>query len=42
MQSIFKQPKDTFTKMASPKIYFCFEFFKQVENHVLSYLTGAT
>ena len=42
MQSICKQPEDTFIKMASLKIDFCFEVFKQLENHVLSYLTGAT
>ena len=42
MQSIFKQPEDTFIKMASPKVDFYFELFKQLKNHVLSYLTGAT
>ena len=42
MQSIFKQPEDTFTKIASPKVYFSFEGFKQLESHVLSYLTGGT
>ena len=41
MQSILKQPEDTFVKMASPKIDFS-EVFKQLKNHVLSYLTGAT
>ena len=40
---ICKQPEDTFIKkMASPKIDFYFEVFKQLKNHVLSYLTGAT
>ena len=29
MQSICKQPEDTFIKMASPKIDFYFEVFKQ-------------
>ena len=33
---------DTCIKMASPKIDFYFELFKQLKNHVLSYLTGAT
>ena len=42
MQSIFKQPEGTFTKMASPKIDFYFEVFKQLKNYVLSYLTGVT
>ena len=42
MQSIFKQPEETFIKMASPKIDFYFDVFKQLKNHVLSYLTGAT
>ena len=42
MQSICKQPEDTFIKMASLKIDFYFEVFKQLKNHVLSYLTGAT
>ena len=37
-----KQPEDTFIKMASPKIDCHFEVFKQLKNHVLSYLTGAT
>ena len=41
MQSICKQPEH-FIKMASPKIDFYFEVFKQLWNHVLSYLTGAT
>ena len=41
MQSIFKQPEDAFI-MASPKIEFYFEVFKQLKSHVLSYLTGAT
>ena len=36
MQSICKQPEDTFIKMASLKIDFYFEFFKQLKNHVLS------
>ena len=40
---ICKQPEDTFIKkMASPKIDFYFEVFKQLKNHVLSYLTAAT
>ena len=30
MQSICKQPKDTFIKMATPKIDFYFEVFKQL------------
>ena len=42
MQSICKQPEDTFIKMASLKIDFYFEVFKQLKNHVLSYLTGTT
>ena len=29
-------------KIGSPKIDFCFEVFKLLKNHVLSYLTGAT
>ena len=36
MQSICKQPEDTFIKMASLKIDFYFEVFKQLKNHVLS------
>ena len=42
MQSICTQPEDTFIKMASLKIDFYFEFLKQLKNHVLIYLTGAT
>ena len=42
MQSICKQPEDTFIKMASTKIDFYFKVFKQLENHFLSYLIGAT
>ena len=42
IQSICKQPEDTFIKMALPKIDFYFEVFKQLENHILSYLTEAT
>ena len=42
MQSIFKQPEDTFIKVASPKIHFYFEAFKQLKNRILNYLTGAT
>ena len=42
MKSIFRQPEDTFIKMALPKIDFYFEVFKQLENHILSYLTEAT
>ena len=38
-QSICKQPEDTFIKMASLKIDFYFEVFKQLKN-ILSYLTG--
>ena len=39
---ICKQPEDTFIKkMASPKIDFYFEVFRQLKNQVLSYLTGA-
>ena len=41
-QSNCTQREDTFIKMASPKIDFCFEVFKQLKNHVLIYLTGAT
>ena len=40
-QSICKQSEDTFIKMALPKIDFYFEVSKQLENHVLSYLTEA-
>ena len=39
MQSIWKQPEDTFIKMASLKIDFYFEVSKQLKN-ILSYLTG--
>ena len=42
MQSIRKQPEDTFVKMAPPKIDFYFEVFKQLKNCVFSYLTGVT
>ena len=42
MQSICKQPEDIFIKMDSIKIDFYLEAFKQLKNHVLSYLTGAT
>ena len=42
MQSICKQPEDTFIKMASLKIDFYFEVFKQLKNHASSYLTEAT
>ena len=42
MQSIFKQPEDTFIRMASPEIDFYFEVFKKLKNYVLSYVTGAT
>ena len=42
MSSICKQPENTFIQMASPKIYFYLEVFKQLYNHVLTYLTGAT
>ena len=42
MQSLCKQPEYTFIKkMASPKIDFYLEVFKQPKNHVLSYVTGA-
>ena len=34
--------REYFIKMASLKIDFYFEVFKQLKNHVLSYLTGAT
>ena len=37
-----KQPEDTFIKITSLKIDFYFEIFKQLKDHVLSYLTGAT
>ena len=30
MYSIYKQPENTFIKMTSPKIDFCFEVFKQL------------
>ena len=39
MQSICKQPEDTFIKMASLKIDFYFEVFNELKN-ILSYLTG--
>ena len=43
MQSICKQLEGTFIKkMASPKIDFYFEVFKQLKNDVLSHLTKAT
>ena len=42
IQSICKQPEDTFIKMASFKIDFYFEVLRQLENHILSYLAGAT
>ena len=42
VDSIRTLPEDTFTKMASLKIDFYFEVFKQLKNHVLSYPTGAT
>ena len=43
MWSICQQPEDTFIKkMASPKIDLYFEVFKELKNHVVSYLTGAT
>ena len=42
MQSICKQPEDTFIQMASTKIDFYLEVFKQLQNRVLTYLTGAT
>ena len=35
MQSNCKQPEDTFIQMASPKIDFYFEFFKQVFKNLL-------
>ena len=34
MQSIYKQPEDTFIKMALLEIDFYFEVFKQPKNHV--------
>ena len=40
--NFLKQPEDIFIKMASPKIGFYIEVFKQLKNHVLSYLTVAT
>ena len=40
IDSIWKQPEGTFIKMASLKIDFYFEVFKQLKNHDLSYLTG--
>ena len=42
MQSVCKQPEDAFIKMASLKIHFYFEVFKQLKNHVLSYLAEVT
>ena len=42
MQSICTQLEYTFIKTASLKIDFQFEVFKQLKNHVLIYLTGAT
>ena len=43
MHSICKEPAEhTFIKVASLKIDSYFEVFKQLKNHVLSYLTGAT
>ena len=41
-QSICAQPEDTFIKMASLKINFHFEVFKQLKNHVLIYLPRAS
>ena len=40
-KSICKQAEDTFTMMASLKIDSYSEVFKQLKNHILSYLTGA-
>ena len=40
--NFLKQPEDIFIKMASPKIDFYIKVFKQLKNHVLSYLMGAT
>ena len=40
--SLCKQPEGAFIKMASLKIDFSFDVFKQLQNHILSYLTGAT
>ena len=42
IQSICTQPQDAFIKIASLKIDFYFEVFKQLKNHVFIYLTGAT
>ena len=42
MKSIFRQPEDTFIEITLPKIDFYFVVFKQLENHILSYLTEAT
>ena len=42
MHSLCKQQEDTFIQVASPKNDFYFEVFKQLQNHILSYLTGAT
>ena len=42
MQSDCKQVEDIFFQMASTKIDFYFEVSKQLQNKVLSYLTGAT
>ena len=42
MQSVCKQPENmAFINMASLKSDFYFEVFKQLKNHVSSYLTGA-
>ena len=41
MQSTFRQPEGTF-KIVSPKIDLYFEVSKQLKNHALSCLTGAT
>ena len=42
MKSILRQPEDTFIEITLPKIDFYFVVFKQLENHILSYLTEAT
>ena len=44
MQSIFKQPEQKILYQVAflPKYDFYFEVFKQLKNHILSYLTGAT
>ena len=42
MQSLCTQPEDAFVLMTPLKIDFYFQVFKQLNSHVLIYLTGAT